>query len=137
MALPADDIAERRIDEKGHFQRADRGGTFIRRLRSLLPQIFQEFRPDFVIYNAGTDLLEGDPLSGLSISPQSIVERDLSVFAACMEPKGENEHLRTIFDRCGARPVPISMVLSGGYQQSNAGVIAECVQNLRRSFNLY
>lgn len=29
-----------------------------------------EIRPDIIIYNAGTDILDGDPLGGLSISPQ-------------------------------------------------------------------
>lgn len=29
-----------------------------------------EIRPDIIVYNAGTDILDGDPLGGLSISPQ-------------------------------------------------------------------
>lgn len=29
-----------------------------------------ELRPDIIVYNAGTDILDGDPLGGLSISPQ-------------------------------------------------------------------
>lgn len=29
-----------------------------------------EARPDIIVYNAGTDILDGDPLGGLSISPQ-------------------------------------------------------------------
>ena len=29
-----------------------------------------EFKPDIIIYNAGTDILDGDPLGCLSISPQ-------------------------------------------------------------------
>lgn len=29
-----------------------------------------EARPDIIIYNAGTDILDGDPLGGLCISPQ-------------------------------------------------------------------
>lgn len=29
-----------------------------------------EVRPDIIVYNAGTDILDGDPLGGLSISPQ-------------------------------------------------------------------
>lgn len=28
-----------------------------------------EVRPDIIVYNAGTDILDGDPLGGLSISP--------------------------------------------------------------------
>lgn len=29
-----------------------------------------EVLPDIIVYNAGTDILDGDPLGGLSISPQ-------------------------------------------------------------------
>lgn len=29
-----------------------------------------EERPDIIVYNAGTDVLDGDPLGGLAISPQ-------------------------------------------------------------------
>lgn len=29
-----------------------------------------EVLPDVIVYNAGTDILDGDPLGGLSISPQ-------------------------------------------------------------------
>lgn len=29
-----------------------------------------EVRPDIIIYNAGTDILDGDSLGGLAISPQ-------------------------------------------------------------------
>ena len=41
---------------------------------------FEEFTPDVVVYNAGTDILEGDPLGLLSISPEGIIERDRIVF---------------------------------------------------------
>ena len=115
----------------------DTGAGFIRNLKNILPQVFQQFRPDFVLYNAGTDILDGDPLSGLSISAAAIVQRDLCVFAACMEPTAGSPELYEIFEACGKRHVPITMVLSGGYQQNNAGVIAECIENMRRTFKLY
>ena len=33
-----------------------------------LKAAFQEFPPDLVVYNAGTDVLEGDPLGQLEIT---------------------------------------------------------------------
>ena len=33
-----------------------------------LEEALDSFRPDFVVYNAGTDILEGDPLGALAIS---------------------------------------------------------------------
>ena len=73
-----------------------------------------------VIYNAGTDCMHGDPLGRLNISPQGIVNRDEAVFDECFKAK-----------------VPIVMVLSGGYQLSNAPVIADSIRNLISKFNLY
>lgn len=35
-----------------------------------LKRALQEHPPDVMVYNAGTDILEGDRLGGLSISPQ-------------------------------------------------------------------
>ena len=32
-----------------------------------------DFKPSFIIYNAGTDLLEGDRLGGLNISYTGII----------------------------------------------------------------
>lgn len=65
------------------------------------------------MYNAGTDIMEGDPLSGLNISPQGIIDRDELV-------------INSAFDR----KIPLCMVLSGGYQKSNAQCIAESIQNV-------
>ena len=35
-----------------------------------LPQVLDRFKPDMVVYNAGTDILEGDPLGILDITPK-------------------------------------------------------------------
>ena len=51
-----------------------------------------------VIYNAGTDCMQGDPLGRLNISEQGIINRDETVFEVCFK----NE-------------IPVVMILSGGY----------------------
>ena len=35
-----------------------------------LPRALDEFKPDMVVYNAGTDILKGDPLGVLDITPE-------------------------------------------------------------------
>ena len=35
-----------------------------------LQRALYEFTPDIIIYNGGTDILDGDPLGALSVSPQ-------------------------------------------------------------------
>ena len=54
------------------------------------------FCKELIIYNAGTDILEGDPLGCMNITPNAIIERDDIVF---------NEALQ--------RHIPIVMLLSG------------------------
>ena len=84
-----------------------------------MPEAFDAFCPDFVIYNAGTDCMAGDPLGVLNISPEGIIQRDEAVFKEAL-----------------TRKVPIVMLLSGGYQMSNAPVIADSVTNLIKKFDL-
>ena len=45
-----------------------------------IEKAFQEFTPNLVIYNAGTDILSGDPLGRLNISRDGVLERDAIVF---------------------------------------------------------
>ena len=49
-------------------------------LKINLEKGFQNFQPHFVIYNAGTDILKGDRLGELNISPQGVIQRDKIVF---------------------------------------------------------
>ncbi|GMN35981.1 hypothetical protein TIFTF001_005667 [Ficus carica] len=73
----------------------------------------QTFEPELVVYNAGTDILDGDPLGRLRISPNGITIRDEKVFRFARE-----------------RNVPIVMLTSGGYMKSSARVIADSITNL-------
>lgn len=40
---------------------------------AVLEKDLDSFQPEFVIYNAGTDILQGDPLGNLSITPEGII----------------------------------------------------------------
>ena len=65
------------------------------------------------IYNAGTDVFAGDPLGDLSISAETIRERDLYVV----------RELRK-------RRIPTIMVLSGGYTKQSYQLVADSVIRL-------
>jgi histone deacetylase 11 len=65
-----------------------------------LPAVLDEFDPDVVVYNAGTDILEGDRLGNLDITPEGVIERDRLVFTEVRKKRGK----------------PIFMLTSGGYQ---------------------
>ena len=91
----------------------DEGAGFLRTLRWELPLIMEHFRPDIVLYNAGTDTLKGDPLGAMSQSEEVIKARDMFVFQECQK-----------------RGVKICMTLSGGYTAQSANVIADSLKQI-------
>lgn len=75
----------------------------------------RRFNPELLVYNAGTDILEGDPLGRLKISPDGIALRDEKVFRFARK-----------------KNIPIVMLTSGGYMKSSARVIADSILNLEK-----
>jgi len=117
---PNDVEAEKGIDLKVKLASFSGDKLYLDQLEKALPQAFKAFNPDIIIYVAGTDLLEGDPLGGLSLSEEAVIQRDEMVFQYAFDQK-----------------TPIVMLLSGGYQKTNAHVIAQSILNLRKKFNLF
>jgi len=92
---------------------------YLKLLEQELPLSIEEFNPEFILYNAGTDCLDGDPLGNLNLSPEAIASRDEIVFQHAL-----------------SRDIPIIMVLSGGYQLNNANVISVSIERLVNKFDL-
>ncbi|XP_071810097.1 histone deacetylase 11-like isoform X1 [Asterias amurensis] len=113
---PHDGFAKRGIRKKVELDLYTENGPFLRAVEKHLKQALEEFLPDLIVYNAGTDILEGDPLGALSITPEGIEQRDQLVFEIA---------------RKRSKPIPILMVTSGGYQRNNARIIADSILNLR------
>lgn len=61
----------------------------------------------------------GDPLGRLSITPEGMIKRDELMFKMALD-----------------RKVPIVMLLSGGYQTTNAPNIADSIENIVTKFKL-
>ena len=72
--------------------------------------------PDLIVYNAGADILEGDPLGGMHISARGMVCRDNIVFTQAL-----------------AHHIPILMVLAGGYTRQSAIATAYSIENLLKN----
>ena len=68
--------AIRRRVELEHFTDDEQ---YLRLLRNHLERALNEFTPDVLVYNAGTDILDGDPLGNLSISAQVQMFSDKSL----------------------------------------------------------
>jgi histone deacetylase 11 len=86
---------------------------YISILQNNLPKAIAESKPDLIIYNAGTDPYEKDPLGGLRISAAGLVLRDEFVFRQANQGR-----------------IPIVMVLSGGYHPDSASIIGSSINNL-------
>jgi histone deacetylase 11 len=74
------------------------GADYLKALHRYLPAALDHYRPGLVVYNAGSDVLATDPLTGMRLTPEEMAERDLYVTTETR-----------------SRGVPLAMVLSGGY----------------------
>uniref|UniRef100_A0ACD6ADL2 Uncharacterized protein n=1 Tax=Avena sativa TaxID=4498 RepID=A0ACD6ADL2_AVESA len=110
---PFDHAAKRYIDQKVELVSGTKTDDYLDQLDKALEVAQSRFQPQLIVYNAGTDILDGDPLGNLNISPEGVVIRDEKVFRFA---KDQN--------------IPLLMLTSGGYMKSSARVIADSVINL-------
>ncbi|XP_042536199.1 histone deacetylase 11 isoform X2 [Dipodomys spectabilis] len=110
---PGDRLAKEAIRRKVELEWGTEDQEYLSKVGRNVEKALQEHLPDVVVYNAGTDILEGDRLGGLSISPGGIVKRDELVFRVVR-----------------GLQIPILMVTSGGYQKRTARIIADSILNL-------
>ncbi|XP_069906090.1 histone deacetylase 11 isoform X2 [Oryctolagus cuniculus] len=110
---PGDRFAKQAIRRKVELEWGTEDEEYLGKVEQHVEKALREYLPDVVVYNAGTDILEGDRLGGLAISPGGIVKRDELVFRVVR-----------------GHQVPILMVTSGGYQKRTARIIADSILNL-------
>ncbi|KAL6839546.1 hypothetical protein ACP4OV_030816 [Aristida adscensionis] len=110
---PFDHVAKRYIDQKVELVSGTKTDEYLEQLDKALEVSKDRFQPELIVYNAGTDILDGDPLGRLRISPEGVVMRDEKVFRFA---KDQN--------------IPLLMLTSGGYMKSSARVIADSIINL-------
>ncbi len=74
-----------------------------------LPEFLESVAtPRLAIYNAGTDIIAGDPLGGLDVSYDGVAARD-----------------RLVVDTLAERDIPTVIVTSGGYSDASHRLIAD------------
>jgi len=94
------------------------GSACLELLREYIPAALDRFAPDFVLYNAGSDVLRTDPLAQLNLSPQDMAERDLMVVSEAR-----------------SRGIPVAMVLSGGYGPLSWEAHAQSIEGILTRFD--
>ena len=82
-------------------------------IKKAIPEALEQVKPDYVIYNAGTDIFYKDRLGKMSLTKEGIIDRDEIVFSYVLDDN-----------------IPILMVLSGGYSPESAEIIGESIENL-------
>jgi acetoin utilization deacetylase AcuC-like enzyme len=97
------------------------GESYLLELQRALPAWLESqlatSTPKLAFYNGGTDVSARDPLGGLDLLPQHILERD--VF---------------IIDSLRKRRIPTVMVLGGGYTAASFRLVADSVISLVNRF---
>jgi len=96
-------------------------GPYLDLVRRELPRFLKATpTPRLAVYNAGTDILRGDPVGHLAVSAEGVVARD-----------------RFVLDTLIEHQIPTVIVTSGGYTRSSHQLVAELavalVERLRRS----
>jgi acetoin utilization deacetylase AcuC-like enzyme len=76
----------------------DGDAPYLAQLGAHIPRIYNEFRPDLVIYLAGADPYEKDQLGGLSLTKAGLKERD-----------------KVVIENARRLGIPVAVVLAGGY----------------------
>jgi histone deacetylase 11 len=108
---PKDTAAEHFVKYKIPLKRRTGTSEYLDSLKKWLPVAIKNENPGFIIYNAGTDVFNEDPLGALSVTEQGILERDSVVLNMAIE-----------------RKIPVLMVLSGGYHKKSAAIIAKSIE---------
>ncbi|XP_021739027.1 histone deacetylase 2-like isoform X2 [Chenopodium quinoa] len=82
---PLDLVSRRYINQNIEIPSGTITDVYLKKLDEALEVAKQKFDPELVVYNAGTDILDRDPLGCLKISPEGIIKRDEKVFAFARE----------------------------------------------------
>lgn len=106
-----DKLARAGIDVARPLPSETRDEAYLEALESGLEELFDgQPTPRLVIYAAGTDVVDGDPLGDMKISHQGVHRRDAMVLQAVR-----------------GRGIPLLMLTAGGYSNSSARLIADFV----------
>lgn len=119
--FPRDHHARSAIDVERRLRSGVETEAYLTAVREALEEAFQRCQPppQLIVYNAGTDILDGDPLGLLHVSQSGVVERDELVMAAALR-----------------HGVPVVMLLSGGYTRASTPCIVHSLENIHRRFGV-
>ena len=71
---------------------------YLKKLKNILPKTIDEFKPEFIFYLSGVDVMENDKLGKLSLSLEGCKKRD-----------------RYVLELCKKNNIPLQISMGGGY----------------------
>ncbi len=89
-------------------------------LKSTLPQLIAQQKPDFIFYLAGVDVLATDKLGKLSLSKAACKERD-----------------RFVLEQCISNKIPLQVSMGGGYSPDIKDIVEAHCNTYRVANELY
>ena len=93
---------------------------YLERLSQELEGLFKEVKPDFVLYQAGVDVLETDQLGKLSLSKGGCLQRD-----------------QLVLQYCRNADVPVVLTMGGGYSRRLADIVGAHTNTFTAALHLY
>jgi histone deacetylase 11 len=114
--FPSDEAARSGITWETRLECGTTDQQYLRELIDMLPTAIDDARPDLAFYLAGTDIVRGDDLGLLDISPDGVFRRD-----------------QFVLQQLNERGIPAVMVTAGGYTAASAQLIARTVEFLLNS----
>lgn len=93
---------------------------YLEQLKQTLQQIQETFRPDFLFFQSGVDVLETDALGKLSLSLQGCKERD-----------------RLVFEFAAQQQLPVVCSMGGGYSKDVRLIVEAHTNTFRLAFQYF
>lgn len=100
------------------FPKGTDGKTYLTALEDNVPRAIDKYEPDLIVYNAGSDVLEPDPLSSFTLTSDDMSRRDFFVV-----------------DYARSQNIPVAMVLAGGYSKGSGIAHAESIKGILNKFD--
>lgn len=94
--------------------------AYLQALEDTLPYLIETVSPEFIFYQSGVDVLEGDKLGKLSLSIQGCKERD-----------------RIVLELCRKKKIPVAVSMGGGYSKRISDIVEAHANTFRLAQHLF
>ncbi len=102
------------------FDDKTKDDEYLKVLKDTIPRELDKFKPDFIFYLSGVDVLENDKLGRLSLSIDGCKERD-----------------RYILNKCYNNSIPVQVSMGGGYSTILKNIIEAHSNTFRLAQEIY